>query len=258
MFEVDYILIPLVALLASCLTLFSGFGLGTLLMPVTALFFPLEVAITITAIVHLANNLFKLALFGKDVNLQVLWRFGLTAVIFAFVGASLLLWLGGLPELFRYQWLDRLFIVEPIKLLVGCLILFFVFYEFSSKFSSRAISPRYLPLGGILSGFFGGLTGNQGAFRSLFLLKCDLNKDQFIATGVVLAVIVDVSRLAVYGFELSTVNLDWLLISITCITAFLGAYFGKRLVQKVTIHSIQKLVATLLILVAIGLIFGWI
>ena len=50
------------ALLASGLTLFSGFGLGTLLMPVIALFFPLELAIAMTAMVHLSNHLFKIGL----------------------------------------------------------------------------------------------------------------------------------------------------------------------------------------------------
>ncbi len=40
----EYVIIPLAALTVSCLTLFSGFGLGTLLMPVFALFFPIETA----------------------------------------------------------------------------------------------------------------------------------------------------------------------------------------------------------------------
>ncbi len=57
-------LILISSFLAALLTLFSGFGLGTLLMPVVAIFFPVEVAIGITAVVHLANNLFKLALAG--------------------------------------------------------------------------------------------------------------------------------------------------------------------------------------------------
>jgi len=49
-----------------------------------------------------------------------------------------------------------------------------------------AISPVWLPLGGVVSGFFGGLSGNQGAFRSAFLLGAGLGKDAFIATGVLL------------------------------------------------------------------------
>ena len=75
--------VSLAALLASCLTFFSGFGLGTLLMPVVALFLPVEVAIAVTAIVHLANNLFKLALVGKKADRSVLWRFGAPAVLAA-------------------------------------------------------------------------------------------------------------------------------------------------------------------------------
>ena len=55
----SYLIICTVALLVSALTLFSGFGLGTLLMPAFALFFPIEVAVAATAIVHLANNIFR-------------------------------------------------------------------------------------------------------------------------------------------------------------------------------------------------------
>ena len=40
-----YLIICLCAFLASGLTLFSGFGLGTLLLPVMALFFPIDAAI---------------------------------------------------------------------------------------------------------------------------------------------------------------------------------------------------------------------
>ena len=53
------ILICAVALAASCLTFFSGFGLGTILMPVFAIFFPLEIAIALTAVVHFLNNIFR-------------------------------------------------------------------------------------------------------------------------------------------------------------------------------------------------------
>jgi uncharacterized protein len=42
---VELLIVCIAALLASALTLFSGFGLGTLLMPVVALFFLLDLAI---------------------------------------------------------------------------------------------------------------------------------------------------------------------------------------------------------------------
>ena len=66
----SYLIICTVALTVSGLTLFSGFGLGTLLMPAFAIFFPVEVAVAATAIVHLANNIFKAGLFGKTPGLR--------------------------------------------------------------------------------------------------------------------------------------------------------------------------------------------
>ena len=53
------------ALAASMISLFSGFGLATLVMPVFAVFFPIPVAVASTAVVHVLNNLFKLVLLGK-------------------------------------------------------------------------------------------------------------------------------------------------------------------------------------------------
>ena len=86
----EYIIIPIVALLASALTFFSGFGLGTLLLPAFALFFPVDVAIALTAIVHFLNNAFKFVLVKKHINWKIAIQFGIPALIFAFLGAFLL------------------------------------------------------------------------------------------------------------------------------------------------------------------------
>lgn len=44
----EILIVATAAFLAAGLTLFSGFGLGTLLMPIVAIFVPAEVAIGIT------------------------------------------------------------------------------------------------------------------------------------------------------------------------------------------------------------------
>jgi uncharacterized protein len=77
----EYLVIGLAAIITSGLTLFSGFGLGTLLMPVFAIFFPVEVAIALTAIVHFLNNVFKLILVGRHTDKDVVLRFGIPAII---------------------------------------------------------------------------------------------------------------------------------------------------------------------------------
>lgn len=72
---------------ASVLTFFSGFGLGTVLLPAFAAFFSIELAVVMTAIVHLLNNHFKLMLVGKSAHWQTVFCFGLPAVVAALLGA---------------------------------------------------------------------------------------------------------------------------------------------------------------------------
>lgn len=66
----ELVLIGVAAFLTSGLTLFSGFGLGTILMPVFALFFPVPLAIAATAVVHFANNIFNVWADGETSRLE--------------------------------------------------------------------------------------------------------------------------------------------------------------------------------------------
>ncbi len=250
-----YLLPSLAAFFTAGLTFFSGFGLGTLLLPVFALFFPLEVAIGLTALVHLVNNLFKLTLLGKYADIGVVLRFGLPALVAAFLGAAALLGLSHFTPLATYQFFGRTFQVTPVKLTVALLMTCFALLEVHPTLSGLTLSPRWLPLGGALSGFFGGLSGHQGALRSVFLLRCGLTKEGFISTGVVIACLVDLTRLAVYarGFSptLLRENAGPLLAAMTA--SVLGSFLGRRLLPRVTRRFVQFTVAALLLLVALGL-----
>jgi uncharacterized protein len=255
------IVVAFTALLVAALTLFSGFGLGTLLMPAFAVFFPIPVAVAATAVVHLANNVFKLGLVGRDADRSIVLRFGLPAVGAAFVGAWLLGRLGSLPPVTRYTIGGLHAQIEPVALVIGLLIVAFALIELHPVSARWNVEPRYLPLGGVLSGFFGGLSGNQGAFRSAFLIKAGLTPRAFIATGVVIAVLVDVSRLLIYGMTLLLVpwGLMWEVapvVGIATLAAFLGSFLGTRLVRRVTLPMLQRIVAVLLIFVGTGLALG--
>jgi len=251
-------LICLTAFIASGLTLFSGFGLGTILMPVFAIFFPVEIAVGLTAIVHLLNNLFKTGLLGRRADVGVIVRFGLPAIATAFVGAWLLTRLTHLSPVLTYSISGKRFEVTPIKLVIAMLMIVFAILEISPTINRWQIPRKYMPVGGMLSGFFGGLSGHQGALRSAFLVRAGLTKETFIATGVVIACMVDVSRLAVYATDLPWSHLRsnaWLMVVAT-LSAFGGAFLGTRLITKVTLAQVQKLVAAMLILLAIALGLG--
>jgi uncharacterized membrane protein YfcA len=246
----------------SGLTLFSGFGLGTVLMPTFALFLPVPVAVAATAVIHLANNCFKLILVGRRANWTVVGRFSVPAAGAAIVGASLLALFAGLPPLARYSLGGRQFQVTSVKTVIGALIVLFAWLEVSRRFERLTVSPRYLILGGLLSGFFGGLSGNQGAFRSAFLLKAGLDKQAFVGTSVVSTVIVDVVRLLTYGLSFFTRSVQELpgeiigVIVAAIGAAVLGAWVGARLLEQVTMRVIRVAVTAMLVVVGLALLIG--
>lgn len=251
----EYLVISLASFLTSGLTLFSGFGLGTLLLPAFALFFPVDLAIALTAIVHFLNNLFKLALLGQHANKSVVLKFGVTAIAASFLGARALLWLAEQRPLFSYQVAGRDFHVLPMNLLVAALLVFFALFELIPRFKNISFEKKYLPLGGLFSGFFGGLAGHQGALRSAFLIRAGLSKEAYLATGVVIACLVDVTRLSVYAshFVTVTVREHGALLLAATLSAFTGAFLGNRLAKKSTLHAIQVIVAIMLFVIALGL-----
>ena len=251
----QYFIICLAAFLASGLTLFSGFGLGTLLLPVMALFFPLDLAIALAAVVHALNNLFKCWLLGRHADKGAVVRFGVPAILSAVVGAWVLLYLSDLQPLINYQVWGREAHVMPVKLVVAALMVVFALIELAPRLANPSLSPRYLPLGGVLSGFFGGLSGHQGALRSAFLLKAGLTKESFIATGVVISLMVDIPRIIMYGVSLPALSLgeNRLLLGSAILAAWGGAWLGNRLLAKVTLRLVQLLVALMLLGIAAAL-----
>ena len=243
------LIICLVALFGSALTFFSGFGLGTILVPVFALFFPIELAIALTAIVHFLNNLFKLSLIGKNINKKTVLDFGIPSIFGAIVGAYLLTFISKMNPIFEYTFYDHTFQVMPVKLTIAILLLLFALFEIIPKLSQLEFDTKYLKIGGLLSGFFGGLSGNQGALRTVFLIRANLSKESFIATGAVIACIVDVIRLSVYGEQIfKNTELNYSLIIISTISAFIGAFIGNKLLKKVTIVTIKNVVSVVLII----------
>ncbi len=243
--------VVLVALGASTLTLFSGFGLGTLLLPAFALVLPLEVAVAATAVVHLANNLWKGILLGRAASFGVVLRFGTPAAIAAFLGAWLLL---GIETHAVATWAGGT--ITPLGLVVGLLIVAFGLFDLVPRLRKWSVGPQHLVLGGALSGFFGGLSGHQGALRSVFLTKLGLTPTTFVATGTLCAILVDVSRLTVYGtatWQESGLRIaeagGWPLLAAATVAAFAGAVIGKRLLGKVTLEGVRTVVGVLLLLV---------
>ena len=254
------LLVILVAALAAGLTLFSGFGLGSLLLPAFAVFFPLDVAVAATAVVHLANNLFKAALLGRYADLRVVAAFAIPGAVAAFAGAWVLHLISELPTLSVWHLGGRACQVTTAGVTIGGLILVFAVLELLPRFHRVGFRRELVPLGGLLSGFLGGLSGHQGALRTAFLVRLGLARETFLATGIVAAIVIDVVRLSVYAgdFRGQLARLEGAgdLVLAGTIAALTGSYVGRRLIHKVTMEGIRLLVGAMLVLLGLAIAIG--
>ena len=252
----EALLIIVVAFAASILTFFSGFGLGTLLTPAFLVFFPLPIAITMTAIVHFANNIFKTGLIGSHINRKVLLLFGLPAIIGVLPGVYLLDKLQAFDKITEYTLFGKNYELTWLGLIIGVLMIIFAIAEI--KKGKQQVKDGHLSIGGFISGFFGGLSGHQGALRSLFLLGAGLGKEAFIATGVAISLFIDVTRIPLYLNQQGANILEenWMLITAAILAAFLGAVLGKRFLKKTSIHTLRFIVGSMLLIFGLLLILG--
>jgi hypothetical protein len=256
----EYFILPAVALIVALLTFFSGFGLGTVLLPVFTIFFPIPIAITMTAIIHFFNNFFKFYLVGKNTNWKIVITFGMPALLAAFIGAAVFVSLSQISFIGRYELFGKVHLIEPLKLILGVLLLIFVTLELKTESLNLQLKKKHLIIGGLLSGFFGGLSGFQGVFRSMFLINCNLTKEEFIASGVVISCLVDLARIPIYSFSSYGVLIknNFLLLLITMIAAFIGAYLGNIFLKKTTIQLLKIIIAIFIYVISIFLIMGFI
>lgn len=251
-------LIAIIAAGASLLTFFSGFGLGTILLPVLLFFYPVDLAVALTAIVHLLNGVFKAMLMRAHANKSVIVNFGIPALLLAFVGASLLVYLSEFPIHLQYKLMGYPLATSPVKVVIGLLLCIFAILETLPSGKAPRKGKHWLFIGGALSGFFGGLSGHQGALRSAFLIRLGMTKEQFIGTGIIISLMIDITRVPVYlkEFDRSVILNSWPVLLAATLAAFAGAYAGSKLMKKVTLRFVQYLVTVMVFVIGVLLGLG--
>jgi len=109
---------------------------------------------------------------------------------------------------------------------------------------------------GLLSGFFGGLVGNQGGIRSAALLGFHISKEALVATATAAALIVDGARMPVYfAIEGGKMINAWPLLTTSIAGVLLGTFWGVRLLRQIKEQSFRKLLYALVLALAIYMLF---
>lgn len=233
--------IYIVCFLTAIGTLLTGFGLGTVLTPVFALLFDVKLAITIVAVVHFFNNVFKFGLFWRQIDFSIVKRFGLLSLLGALIGSFLQLYMSG----------------TAVKALLGVILVLLGIGELIPSGKIFRFPKKFDPIGGFLSGLLGGFVGNQGAIRTAYLLNYDISKEAFIATATTISLIIDLTRLPVYVSAHAHVlgEVGWELVAVVVVT-YLGTLFGKRLLKSISVSMFRKVVAAFVIGMGTAYAFG--
>ena len=216
-------------------------------------YYPPELAIALTGFVHFVNSAFKSAL-NRSVNWKIVLVFGLPSLLAAVIGSVFLTMLSN-KTLILFDLTETL-LTRPVSLLtfiIGFFMMSFSILELTLKGKTSALP---LWLGGALSGFMGGLSGHQGALRSVFLMNRVGEVSAFVSTAAFIGLMTDVSRNSIYLVSLNWGTVDIPQLVLTVIAAAAGVLIGTRLLKKITFGFIQTVVSIGLFLLGSATVTG--
>jgi len=229
----------LVAAIAGGVAALSGFGIGSLLTPLLATATGMKLAVAAVSIPHFVATGARLWKLRRHVDMRTMLNFG----IFSAAG-------GLLGALFESKANSR-----SLSVVFGVLL---VFAGLSGLMGwmARVRFGRTAAWGaGFLSGFFGGLVGNQGGIRSAALMAFPLDKEGLVATATAIGVIVDLARMPVYvaaqGYALVSVS-GWIVLALVGCLA--GTFWGVRLLGRIPARVYRPLLSGLICALGVWMI----
>jgi uncharacterized membrane protein YfcA len=234
-------LLPFAAsVLAGAIAAVSGFGIGSLLTPLLVLSVPMPTApaVAVLAVPHALATAIRFARLRGDVHGPTFREFGVASAVGGLAGALL-----------QSQLSSPILTVVLSALLVMA--------------GTTELLRRRVPLpqtsawrlaGGVLSGAFGGLVGNQGGIRAAALLGFQLRPRQLVATATASALLVDAARVPIYFVSAGDViarSVPLLLVMSAGVT--LGTFLGVPILGRIREAAYRRLVGGLLIVLGVSL-----
>ena len=230
-----------VGILAGSVAAVSGFGIGSLLTPVLALEVGTKLAVAAVAIPHVVGTAQRFLLLRRYVDWRVVRSFGITSALGGLAGALL-----------QTRASSR-----ALEIVFGTLLILAGASELSGWMQRVHWSRTAAWIAGAVSGFLGGLVGNQGGIRTAAMLGYDVPRQSFVATATAIALLVDAARLPVYvlnqGDDISRIAPQ---VSIVTGAVIVGTYLGTRILTRLSQMLVRRVVALLLLSVDAYVLIG--
>ena len=225
-------MVALVSFAAGAIAAISGFGIGSLLTPLFAVWVGTKVAVAVVAIPHFVATAYRFWILRAHVDRRVLMSFGLTSAAGGLLGALL-----------------HASASEPsLTLIFGIILVFVGLMGLIGVAEKLRFQGWHAWLAGAVSGFLGGLIGNQGGLRSGAMLGFDVSKEAFIATATATGLLVDTARLPIYlvtqGDDILRV---WPLALIATGGAVLGTVAGATLLRQIPEPLYRRVVSVVIL-----------
>ena len=228
------------ATVAGGIATITGFGIGSVLTPLLATSVGTRLAVAAVSIPHFFATALRFWRLRAHVDKRVLLRFGIPSAAGGLTGALLHNVAGN----------------RALAVVFGLLLLFVGVSELTGFSRRIRFNSVVAWIAGALSGFLGGLVGNQGGIRSAALLGFDIDKHAFVATATATGVIVDVARMPTYfitqGRQIASI---WTLVLIATIGTIVGTIFGERLLRLIPGPLFRRVVAILVLALGIYMMF---
>jgi uncharacterized protein len=225
------------AVLSGATAAVAGFGIGSLLTPVLAARFGTQVAIAAVTIPHAAATALRFWRLRAAVDWSVVRGFGLLSAA------------GGLAGGLLYARLSS----RVLTIVLGLLLLATALASLTG-WSTRwkATGPTASGLG-LLSGFFGGVAGNQGGLRAAALLGFSLSPAAYVATSTAIGLMVDAARAPIYIWRAGAALVSLATpIAVATAGVLLGTVLGERLLLGLSPERFRRGVSIL-----IGILGVW-
>jgi len=226
-----------VAVISGATASVAGFGIGSMLTPLLATQVGTSTAVAAVTIPHAIATALRCWRLRASIDRTVLVRFGILSAAGALAGALLYTRLGS----------------KVLTIILGMLLVLTAIAQLTG-WSSRW-RPRQPLIGifGILSGFFGGVAGNQGGLRAAALTAFDLSPAQFVATATAAGVVGGAARTPVFLVSAGN-NLIGLtrFMSIAIVGVLIGTLAGERVLLGMSRQRFARVIGT-----AIGLLGVW-
>ncbi len=213
----------------------GGFGSSVFFVPMANYFFDFHQVLGVTSLLHVFSNLSKIFLFRKGIDYKIFVKIGVPSFIFVILGANF------------SKYLNNQYALFILGLFLAIFALFMIlkpnfYFEPSTKNSI---------IGGSVAGGLAGWLGTGGAVRGLTLASFNVSKNSFLATSALIDFVVDTSRFGMYSYQ-GYLNKEILMMApILLIISFIGSYFGKKLLNKISQKKFKLIAVWLIFLIGI-------